>query len=65
MAVQSLPQKTRQKTPRLHPISGTKIVLVVLLNLFIAGYVFWAYRTAHQHQLPTQRNPIFQNLRSP
>ncbi|HIK25796.1 MAG TPA: hypothetical protein IGP91_08830, partial [Thermosynechococcus sp. M46_R2017_013] len=58
MAVQLLPQNPRQKTPRLHPISGTKLLLVVLLNLFIAGYVFWAYRSAHEHQLPTQRNPI-------
>ncbi|HIK34955.1 MULTISPECIES: hypothetical protein [unclassified Thermosynechococcus] len=60
MAVQFLPQKT----PRSYPISGTKLLLVVLLNLLIAGYIFWAYRTAHEHQLPTQRNPIFRNLRS-
>ncbi len=49
--------------PQLRPMSGMKLLLIVGLNILLAGYVFWAYRSAHYNQLPTQRNPILQNLR--
>jgi|GEM_PF-5050924 len=63
MTVQFSSHERHTKTPQLRPISSVKLVLVVALNLLLAGYVFWAYRTAHDNQLPTQRNPILQNLR--
>ncbi len=53
-----------EKTTRpLRPLSPAKLWLIVALNIGLAAYVFWAYRSAHDNQLPTQRNPMLQHLR--
>ncbi|ATS18776.1 hypothetical protein BRW62_08465 [Parathermosynechococcus lividus PCC 6715] len=63
MTVQFSSREKHTNTPQLRPISGIKLLLIVGLNILLAGYVFWAYRSAYYNELPTQRNPILQNLR--